>query len=47
MSRGTPNTPFRIPPDVKDPAQRRAEREGTTLTAVVMECLRRYGQPKT
>lgn len=39
----TPVTNFRIPPDVKAAAQRRAEAEGRTLTDVVVAYLRRYG----
>lgn len=42
MSRGTPTTPFRIDPSLKARAQARAERERTTLTAVVVAALEQY-----
>ncbi len=34
---------LRIPPDVKEAAQRRAAAEGRTLTDVIVEYLREYG----
>jgi hypothetical protein len=39
----TPPSSLRIPPDVKEAAQRRAASEGKTLTEVVVAYLRRYG----
>lgn len=38
----TPHTSFRIPPDVKEAAVARAETEGRTLTAVIVDLLERY-----
>lgn len=42
MSKGTPITAFRIPAEVKTPAQAEAERRGETLTDVVLRALREY-----
>lgn len=39
----TKNTPFRIPPEVKEPAVARAAEEGRTLTDVVVSHLVEYG----
>jgi len=39
----TPPSSLRIPPDVKEAAQRRAAAEGKTLTDVVVAYLKRYG----
>jgi hypothetical protein len=40
----TPLRSLRIPDDVWSPALARARREGTTLTAVVIRFLTRYGR---
>lgn len=42
MSRGTPTTPFRIPPALKERARRVAVARGETLTAVVVRALEQY-----
>jgi len=34
---------FRVPHDIWSRAARRAKREGTTVTAVIVAALRRYG----
>jgi len=40
----TPPSSLRIPREVKEAAQRRAAAEGRTLTDVVVEFLRKYGE---
>lgn len=39
----TPRRTFRISDAIYEPAQKRAEREDTTVTAVVVEALKEYG----
>ncbi len=40
----TPQTTFRIPADVKQSAQERAQREGLDLTTVAVVLLDKYGR---
>jgi hypothetical protein len=40
----TPLRSFRVPDEVWKPALARAQREGTTLTAVLLETLEEYGK---
>lgn len=40
----TPTSTFRIPVDLKAAAQQRAEAEGKTLTAVVVDALTKYAK---
>lgn len=40
----TPVTNFRIPTDIKEAAQAKAEREGKTLSRVVINLLREYAR---
>ena len=40
----TPLTNFRIPADIKQAAQEKAEREGKTLSRVVIDLLREYAR---
>jgi predicted HicB family RNase H-like nuclease len=42
MSRGTPPRSLRIPPEVWAAALDKARDEGTTVTAVVVEALRKF-----
>lgn len=42
-SRGTPQTAFRLRPEIKGPAVARAAAEGRTLSEVVTDLLREYG----
>jgi hypothetical protein len=42
MSKGTRPRSLRVPPEVWEAALHRARTEGTTLTAVVVDALRRY-----
>ena len=41
-TRGTPTTPFRIPPALKERARRVAASRGETLTDVVVRALKEY-----
>jgi hypothetical protein len=47
MSRGTPTTTTRIPPDLKAAAQARAADRGETLTDVILRALRAYVEEET
>ncbi|GII84614.1 hypothetical protein Ssi03_26040 [Sphaerisporangium siamense] len=38
----TPNRTVRVPDEVWDEAKRKADEEGTNVTDVVNDCLRRY-----
>jgi predicted HicB family RNase H-like nuclease len=42
----TPQTPFRIPAELKQAAQAKARAEGRTLTDVVLDALTRYVKTK-
>ena len=42
----TKTSTFRIPADIKEAAQRKAERENKTLSRVVTDLLREYAREK-
>ena len=43
MAPATPPRSIRIPDEIWQAAKARAAREGTTVTAIIMKALRRYG----
>ncbi len=45
MSRGTPGRNIRVPDALWTAALAKAERDGSTVTAVLLDALRRYVMP--
>lgn len=46
-SRHTPRRTVRVPDNVWQPAQEKAATEGTTVTAIVVRALEKYGKKKS